>query len=255
MKKALIGVVVLLTLSLVGCGNTSNKDLSKEDQFKNTIEESINNRWEFTDKNDKSNMGTGSELDYLKSILKKETDKLNEFKDVKFEDKKLEKLKDEYMKALEDQENALKYYEVDYEKSLDKWNEGANERNIAINSLYNGYKLDLDKKHIKDIQGKIDAIEETQKSKEAIENMVKNVKFTKSEEIEGWSTYIAKVKNTTNETFNQFVLDINLEDKDGNPVEKTNVLMENWEPNQEKTVQFMTNKPFDKMEYEYSIIK
>ncbi|MBC8630749.1 hypothetical protein H8697_03375 [[Eubacterium] tenue] len=255
MKRALIGITVILTLGLVGCGNASDKNLSKEDQFKNTIEESINNRWEFTDKNDESKMGTDSELDYLKDIIKQETDKLNEFKDVKFEDKKLEKLKDEYIKGLEDQENSLKYYEVDYEKSLNKWNEGANERNIAINGLYNEYKLDLDKDHIKKLQDKIDAIEETQKSKEAIENMVKNVKFTKSEEVAGWSTYIAKIKNTTNETFNQFVLDINLEDKDGNPVEKTNVLMENWKPNQEKTVQFMTDKPFDKMTYEYSIIK
>ena len=255
MKKGLILIVfILLTIGLVGCKNTNDKNVSKEDQFKTAIAESINNRWKYTDKNDDLNIGTDSELDYLKEVLKGEEDKLDKFKNVKFEDKKLDQLKNEYIKGLNEQKDSLNYYGVDYDACTEKWNKGLIDREIAINELYDKYKLDLDKKHIKDIQGKIDAIKETQKNNEQIESMVKNIKFTKSEEDEVWSTYIAKVKNTTNTTFKAFVVDINLEDKDGNPIEKTNVLMENWKPNQEKTVQFMTDKPFDKMEYEYSII-
>lgn len=254
MKKALIGVVALLTLSLVGCGNTNNDSLSKEDQFKQAIEKSVKDRWEYGDKNESTYVGTDKEIDYLKKNIQIEKDILGKFENTKLNDEKLNKLKNDYMNGLKEQEDSLKYYEFDSQKLTDKWTQGYIDRNLALYDLVNDYKLDVDKDKFKDISDKVKVMKEQQEENRLIENMVKNVKFKKSEEGGGWSTYIAKVKNPTNKTFNQFVLDINLEDKDGNPIEKTNVLMENWKPNQEKTVQFMTDKPFDKMEYEYSII-
>lgn len=253
MKKTLIGFVTLLTLSLVGCGNTNNDSLSKEDQFKQAIEKSVKDRWEYGDKNESTYVGTDKEIDYMKKNIQIEKDILGKFENTKLNDEKLNKLKNDYMNGLKEQEESLKYYEFDSQKLTDKWTQGYIDRNLALYDLVNDYKLDVDKDKFKDISDKVKVMKEQQEENRLIENMVKNVKFKKSEEGGGWTTYIAKIENPTNKTFKQFLIDINLEDKDGNPIEQTNVLMENWKPNQEKTVEFSTNKQFDKMEYEYTI--
>lgn len=254
MKKILIGLIVILSLGIVGCSGTNKTEepQPQDSKFVKSLEKATKERWNYVEKVEKGSITVKDDLEYLKECVKKESDELYQYLDAEFTDVKLKKLATDYINGVKAQEESLKYYTSDFMKYENGWKEGYDIRSVSLLALVEEYGLKVDEKQFEELKTNSQIVEENKEIENAINAMVGGINFEQEKEEYGWKDYSAIVENTTDIKFDGFDLEISLLDKDGVVVENQYSNATNWKPGQNVKFTFSTDKEFEKIEWEYS---
>lgn len=252
MKKGLKILLMMMAISLIAVG-CSKKDSYCDKDFLKAMAQGLDARWNIQD----VEFVNGSEEHYnhyMKSV-ETELDKIENYKDKKFKDSKLQELAIKYINQLKEQKKALKYLTTDYNKYEKLWGQAYNERSKLIVEINKKYKLDVSKEHKKTLQEmKVNSekVISEEEMKKTLEDTFTKAKMKKVSDDYGWCEYRTIVKNTTKTKFKDFSVNVKLFNKDGVVVETLSDSTQNWEPNSKVQFTFSTDKKFNKYKFEYS---
>jgi hypothetical protein len=255
MKKILTILMTVLSLSLVGCSSKEEEIITQDANFVKSIEKATQDRWDYANDVESGEIAINDNLDYLTELVKKESDELYQYIDAEFSDVRLKKLAMDYINGVKAQEEALKYYIADYSKYDSKWLEGYNLRSTALVELVEEYGINVDEKELEELKNNVLVITENKELEESIEAMVSSIEFTLDKKEYGFTYYSAIVENTTDLKFDSFSLDLSLLDSDGVVVDTEYVFASNWKQGQKYKFEFMTDRNFETIEWEYSYYK
>ena len=255
MKRILdLVLILLLGLSIVGCSSTEEKTYDKE--FIASLSKGLEERWKLTDEYDNLvNKGDIKDTDqdkfreYYGKFVKAELDEVEKYKDLKFEDSKLQESAISYINLLKKQKDSVDEMRVDMEKGLAQWDEGYQQRSKLITTFVKDYNLTVSEKYKTQLSD-FEKISNQVKDNENIEETVKKAKFKVTKSYDGWKDYEAVIKNDTDTDYKYFTLNINLLDKDEVILESTTAYVENWKAGQKARFKFSTNSDFDSMSIE-----
>lgn len=212
--------------------NECEYNLSPDGQFLITFVDGLEERWDFSDK-DNSNL---SEKEVYEKSAHIELDKLEKL-NTNFTDEKLATYYQNYYDALNTSLKSLDYYTVDYNQYSVNWNEAYKQRCVLIRDIFNEYNLEVDKKHQKTLDEFIKSasvVDAERKLESQVEDMIGQ--FTISHEVDEWGNITYKITgtNTTEFTFDYFYADVNILDTNETIVATTQInQIESWEPGQQ----------------------
>lgn len=256
MKRVLsvLLAAVLCVGMLTGCGNTNSASTQKEEHyadedFMKDAAKALETRWKMNESDEDKVYTEGS--DEQKELFSKwtqaELDILSEYEDEKFEDSKLKELAIQYINALKDQEEAMKYVTVDYLKFSEIWQSSYDLRTQIIAQLKEDYGLNVSEKYqsiLDDLVTNAQLVTEEQTTKETVETFAKGIQFALEKDEYGLKTYSTVVENTTGLGFSSLSLTINLLDAEGVIVETTYANVDNFASGAKARLEFMTDKEF-----------
>ena len=250
MKKVLtILTTLLLSLSLVAC-SSSDETKPQDKNFVKDVGKSFEARSKYIDEVNSGKIVV-DENEYLKEAVLKEKNILEKYKDAEFDSPELSKLAEDYLNALDKQENSLKYYSNDYIKYEKNWTEGYNERSTILTTLVDKFGVKLDEKAFNELKQNAQVVKENNEIKEKIDAITKSIKFEKVKDEYGWKDYEAIVENNSGVDLESYYLDVKLIDKDGVVVESTPVSTSGlWKNGQKVKLEFSTDNNFDKLEWD-----
>ncbi|KPI51588.1 hypothetical protein C4097_10640 [Clostridioides difficile] len=245
--------VMLLSVFMVACssgGETKDESKGKDKQFIEDLGKGLKERWALASKDEAGTLNLKENEAYEK-FVKVEMDAVSKYKDAEFDSPELGKLAKDYIKALEDSKESIKYYSKDELKFLELWEKPYNERSTILLTLVDKFGLKVDEKEFKVLKDNAQIVNEENASKEKIDAMVKGIKFEKVKDEYDWKTYQATVENTSDLDLQDFYLDINLIDKDGVIIDTQTSTSINgtWEKGQKVRLEFDTDKDFEKIEW------
>lgn len=207
-------------------------NLSPDGQFLITFVDGLEERWDFSNK-DNSNL---SEKEVYEKNAHIELDKLEKL-DTNFTDEKLATYYQNYYDALYTSLKALDYYTVDYNQYSVNWNEAYKQRCVLIRDIFNEYNLKVNKKHQKTLDEFIKSasvVDAERKLESQVEDMMSQ--FTIAHEVDEWENVTYKITgtNTTEFTFDYFYSDVNILNANGTIIATTQInQIESWEPGQQ----------------------
>lgn len=245
MKKIVAGLLILVCcIMLLGC-NAEEK--TYDQNFLDDLKQGLIERWNLSnellfDSKESGEKFVNAELNYIEKYLTK-----------KFEDTELQEMAISYINLLKKQKDSLKYFDVDYVKHSEAWNNALDERAKCIVEFINLYNLkfpDKFKENVDEFTVRAETVKENETLINQIDEMKKTIQFEKVEQSYDYSYYEAIVENTTDKTFDYFSLNINLIDSNDVIVESTYASVDNWAPGQKTKFEFMTDAQFEKYEYE-----
>lgn len=245
-------VVIAATAGLsyyFGQKTTSNNVAISEtdNNFIRDLEKNLKSRSDLSNKTIKTAQKNPSEYDeqeYINSLIDCEKSIL-EYKDASFDNPRLKKLSEDYIAGLEKQINSVTYYNADYSKYYDEWQDGASERSVAIVALIDEFNLKVSDESITEFRNNAKATNEKNDQEKAVKALLDSIVFSASETVGGYTTYTAVVENTTSYNFDYLNLNINLISND---VIKETVYdsVNNWKIGDKVEFEFTTDKSFDK---------
>lgn len=252
MKKIVI-LLLVFVISIIGIGCSNSEPETYDQDFLKSISTGLEERWKLNDEYDKlikdEKLSEKEGIEYYKKFVKVELDNVEKYKDLNFEDSKLQELAISYINCLKQQQEALEYVNSNFEKFQSLWDEAYKERSKIIANLNENYELTISDNY-KDTLQDVDKVSTQTKEYEKIEEKVKNTKFKMVSSSYGWKDYKAIIENTTSCNFEYFSININLIDKDGVIVESTFASVNNWKAGQKAKFEFSTDKDFETMSYE-----
>lgn len=253
--KKILGLfmIIMLSVSVVACssgGDSKDESKGKDKQFIEDLGKGLKKRWDLASKEEAGTLNLEQNQAYEK-FVEAEMDAVSKYKDAEFDSPELGKLAKDYIKALEDSKEAIKYYSNDPLKFSELWEKPYNERSTILLTLVDKFGLKVDEKEFKVLKDNAQVVNEENDSKEKIDAMVKGIKFEKVKDEYDWKTYQATVENTGDLDLQDFYLDINLIDKDGVIIETQTSTSVNgtWKKGQKVRLEFNTDKDFEKIEW------
>ncbi|MCC0697650.1 FxLYD domain-containing protein [Clostridioides sp. ES-S-0048-02] len=253
-KKVLsLFMIILLSISVVACssgGDAKDESKGKDKQFIEELGKELKQRWAVASK-DENGTSNLKEDEALEKLIKIELDALSKYKDAEFDSPELGKLAKDYIKAVEDSKDSLKYYSNDTVKFSELWEKSYNERSTILLTLVDKFGLQVDEKEFKVLKDNAQVVNEKNASKEKVDAMVKGIKFEKVKDEYDWKTYQATVENTSDLDLQDFYLDINLVDKESVVIDTqtTSGINGTWKKGQKVRLEFTTDKEFEKIEW------
>ncbi|MBE7043534.1 MAG: hypothetical protein E7399_08640 [Ruminococcaceae bacterium] len=245
MKKYVAGFLILCCcFMLFGC-NAEEK--TYDQKFLKDFKQGLMNRWNLSDEIIFDSKANGEQF------VNAELDQIEKYLTKKFEDTELQEKAIGYINLLKKQKDSLKYYDVDYIKHNELWNEALSDRSKYIMDFINEYDLkfpDKYKEFVDEFTVRAETVQENENLKNQIEEIKKTIQFEKAEQSYDYSYYEAIVENTTDKTFEYFALEINLIDSNDVIIESTYTSVDNWAPGQKTKFEFSTDVQFEKYEYE-----
>lgn len=149
MKKVLILLTTMICLLITGCSNGAK---SVDNNFVSDIAKATKARWEYLDttKEKRENV-------YLKEAVQKELDVLSKYTELNeeeevFKDRKLKKIAEDYISALNTQTDALKYYTTNFIKYSEEWAKGYDLRSKLLVKLVDEYRAKIDKDSLSELR-------------------------------------------------------------------------------------------------------
>lgn len=259
MKKILyLFLTLILSISIAGCSNTQ-EDKTYDKEFISSLSKGLEARWKLTDEyDDLVSKGEIKDTDqkkfieYYDKFVNAELGEVEKYKDLKFEDSKLQEAAISYINLLKTQQEGVEEMRVDFEKGLEKWNEGYQQRSKLLTSFVDDYNLTVSEEYKTQLSD-FEKISNEVKDNEKIEEDVKKAEFKVTNSSGGWKDYEAVIKNDTDTDYEYFNIKINLLDKDEVILESTTAYVENWKAGQKARFKFSTDCDFDSisMECEY----
>ena len=265
MKKTIISLLLTCIMAVVfmaGCGSTGTGNNSAADastveivyadqDFIADLAKGLEARWALKDTDYIE--GTEEHRQYYSSLINAELDILadKQYENALFEDGKLKEKAISYLNCLHDQEDALTYVTVDYDKYDEMWTEAYNKRTQLITDFVKNYGLtvtDEYKTTLNDMITNASVVEEEQKKEKAVQELVDSISFeiVDDEEDSDWKTYKAVVENTMDYEIVTLGIDVNLIDEDGVNVDTEYVSMENITSGEKGKLEFSTDEKFEK---------
>lgn len=148
--------------------------------------------------------------------------------------------------------NHIEYYFADYDKWSELWSDGYDKRSISLFKIVDDYDLNIDDQDLKAMKQNAQVVEEKKEIEKEIDEMLSNLEFKIEDESGDWKDYETVIENTTNKTFNHFILDIKLIDGDGVTVDTPQASTGNWEPGEKVKFEFMSDKNFEEIKWKWS---
>lgn len=255
-KLLLVFFVFLSVITIVGCSNaekasTEKKEQSIDSAFISELKKAIEKRWEYNEDVVNENIIVEDDLVYYEKLMSYEKE-IYHFATEDFNDPKLKAIAEDYINGVKSQEEAIKYYNVDYIKYDEMWSKGYDERSIALLALAEEYGLKLNEEQFKELKTNAQLVIEQNDTQQKIEEIVHNIKFNKVKTDYGWDTYNATVENTSGVDLDGFNIEIDLLDKDGVVIGTEGSYHDNtWKSGQKVLFEFTTDiTGFEKMEWE-----
>lgn len=247
MKKLFYLVMtILLGVTLAACSSKSSKEEKTYDgEFIQALAKGLESRWKFADSSAWSDSATS-----FKKALQEELDKVEEYKDKKFSDSKLQELALSYINSLKSGQEVAKTYGSD--NFTQNWMNHRDERNSILNEINSIKEIPVaNKESLNELLADGKEATANNDKKEAIENLVKNISFSvdsaKSNEFTTY--YSATVENTTSYTIKNLSIAVNLVNTEGVTVDTTYVDANNWKPGTKTLMEFpVFDKEFEKTE-------
>ena len=249
MKKLLaILCSFIICISMVAC-SSSDESKGQDKAFIKDIKKSFEARSNYLEDVESGKI-TLDENEYLKEAVKKEQEIIDKYNDAEFDSPELSKLAKDYIKALDTQEESLKYYSNDYMKFDKLWTEGYDKRSTILTTLIDKFGLVINDEAIEELKTNAQVVEEKNETKEKIDKMLKDIEFEKVKEEYEWKYYEAIVENTSGVDFDYFYLDVKLLDADGVIVESIPAGVDGtWAKDKKAKIEFSTDKEFEKLEW------
>ena len=252
-RRIIIPFIILALLFTVGCGKSNQTDEPKfvDNAFITDLSHALEKRWDKSDEYAK--VGESDNPDHYKEYVQIELDILSKYENEVFEDSKLKEKALSYINWLKQQDEALAYVNVDYEKYSTLWEEAYNNRTKLISEFVNSYGLTVSDKYqstLTDLITNAKVVQEKEEDKEKIDALVDSLSFELVENSYGYKTYEAILENTTGKDIKSISFTINLIDEDGVVIETTYDSLSNIKKDQKAKVQFMTDKDFSSLEIE-----
>lgn len=234
--------VCLIFTCLVGCSSSGDEPQYCDQKFLTALTKGLSARWDTVATNNET------EEDYRSRLVSVELDKLEDFVSQPFEDTKLQEKAVSYINLLKDQEEALTYVNVDYEKYAEMWQEAYDARSLAIVDFINEYELTFPAKYedtVKEFMTNAKLVEERQQLDAQVQQMADAIVFELASKSYGWADYEAITENITDKTFEFFGVDISLLDADGVILESAYASVDNFSPGQKAKLEFSTDTAFE----------
>lgn len=261
MKKKLSKLflsALCLSLLLVGCSTkeeeTKEEPQYADDAFVQDMASGLQARWYLTDQDEQKEgyedipVNSEEHKDMMLSYINAELDYIGKYQNEQFEDSKLQEIAIKYINLLNQHIEICEYITVDYEKYYEEFEPIYNERSKVITELVEDYGLTVEEKYqttLNDFLTNSQLVTETENKEKQIEELVKNIQFSMTENIGGdYKKYSATVENTTDINFSQLQLTINLLDADGVILESTYSFINNFASGQKANFEFNTDKEF-----------
>lgn len=256
MKKIVnLFLVLMLSISTVACTNTEEEKLHDKD-FIISLSKGLETRWKLNDEYDELiNKGEIKETDekkvieYYDKFAKAELNEVEKYKDLKFEDSKLQEAAISYINLLKTQEEGVEEMRVDIDKGIRKWDEGYQQRSKLLTNFVKDYNLTVSDKYKTQLSD-FEKVSNQVKDDEKIEDEVKKAEFKITNSSGGWKDYESIIKNDTDTNYEYFSIKINLLDKDEVILESTTAYVENWQSGQKAKFKFSTDCDFHSMSME-----
>ena len=251
-RIAAVMACLAFAFALAGCGGAgsvssgSSEESFADEQFIVDLSKALEARWAITDAASDDALTQDAEKEMLENGVKAELDILEGYTSQKFEDSNLQEKAIKYVNCLKDQQAALDYMTVDYDKYSKEWGSAYDARTQLINEFVDNYGLTVSEENadtLKELVTNGSLVTDKQKKQKAVDKICKNMKFERADEYQ----YAAVVKNTTDFNFKTFSVRVNLLDKDDVIVESTYASVNNWEDGQKAKFDFWYNEEFEKI--------
>lgn len=249
-KNIKLFTVGLLTLFIIAAcsSNVSNEEkLVSNDEFMKEFSAGLEKRWEYAEKNEDEE----ATKDFFLEAIDLELNKIDKFKDLKFEDDKLKEFAILYINELKSGIDALDSFGAD--SFYDKWDEHYSKRTSLILEIDESYNIPVSEKNkaiLEELKatGK-DVLAELDKDEE-LDKFINDIEFEvdQDQSDEYFTYYTAIVENTTSYNLKEFSIDLKLIDSDGVTVETEYAFTSNWNKGDKAKLEFMTSEKFDKIE-------
>ena len=245
-------IVMVVCILLVGCNKNDEEKIEYADKdYLESMAYGLEKRWSIEEP--EYTMGDDVHKEYFSKCVQAELDVLEAYSDKRYVDSKLQEKAISYINYLKQQEEALSYMQVDYEKYLELWSEAYNGRTKLIVELYDNYDLPIAeefKSIINDAKTNVRLVEQGERTKEQVQDIMADIVFNKNKEESSDSYYQfeAIVENTTETDFEYFELDISLYDGNGVVVDTPYCTVDTWKVGQKIKFTFSTSENFEKYE-------
>ncbi|MDV9970949.1 hypothetical protein RHM95_19245, partial [Clostridioides difficile] len=175
--KKILGLfmIIMLSVSMVACssgGDSKDESKGKDKQFIEDLGKGLKKRWDLASKEEAGTLNLEQNEAYEK-FVEVEMDAVSKYKDAEFDSPELGKLAKDYIKALEDSKEAIKYYSNDQLKFSELWEKPYNERSTILLTLVDKFGLKVDEKEFKVLKDNAQIVNEENDLKEKVNAMAK----------------------------------------------------------------------------------
>lgn len=243
----MIALFALFIIAACSSGDNNEEKLVTNDEFMNRFASGLEKRWDFTEEEEESEPTKNILLD----AINLELDKIEEYKDLKFEDDKLKEYAISYINELKNGIETLDSFGAD--SFYDKWEEHYAKRTSLILEIDEMYGIEVSEDYT-DILGELKAtgkeVSDELEKEEEIDKFIDTLEFEIDQEQsdEYLKVYSVIAENTTEYNFKDFSLDLKLIDGDGVTVGTEYVFTSNWNKGDKAKLEFMTSEEFDKVD-------
>lgn len=235
MNKLLKPIIcAALAASLTGCAQPDERTV--DEKFVDSLTEGLEARWTLTDAS-----GDDYTTDQFNKYLEAELNKIESYKNEKFENKQLKEQADLYIDSLEQTKDITKYIDEDVAQFNQMYSPIYSQRILALQEINNIDSLEFQNA---DDQKSLDDMLDEAKLIKSVTDLTKSIHFEKTNEDDDpeydiySADYIAKVKNDTSYSFDYYNLTINLLDKDGVVLEQTYAGVNPWKKDETQRLKF-----------------
>ena len=232
--KKIMGALLATTL-LFGCSSNQENKTPTDEDFVLNVAKGLEARWDLNDEYDTSSMSTSETQKADKEFINAEKNQIGKLSKYKFKDKDLKSIAEQYMNALDLQEEGIKYDGTDDYTNYNKtWSLGYNYRIVSIAKMVNDYGLTVDSKYQNTLDDML-AEEPTAKKDVEIQDFINNLQDTltytkdESQSDEYHNSYTAIIENTTNYKINSMDLQLDFLDASGVTIGQSNDYLSNIE--------------------------
>lgn len=225
MRKITLLFLLLLGVFTLSACTSSKGDKTYDEAFVKSLAKGLDARWEYVDDNQEDSANS------FKKAINKELVDIQEYKDKKFKDSKLQELAISYINELNNGLEITKTFGSD--SFYSKWDKHVAKRTSLLSEINEIKTIPVqDKDALSELLAQGNEVKDNNEKKESIENLVKNINFTVNNEKSDEYTkyYTATVENTTKYLIKDIYLTINLVNADGVTVSTQYVSANNWAP-------------------------
>ena len=207
MKKVLKYGLICIILVLAGCssnGNSNNEESTTvyyaDADFLKDLVKGLENRWSIKTELADNEYYTNTHRELYTDLVESELNVIEQYKDMKFEDSKLQERAISYINSLNDQLDALNYVTVDIDKYESMWGKAYNKRTRMIADFIDSYELEFSdefKDIVTDMKTNAVLASEDEEILDKVQEMINGMTFTKESADYNWCTYVSVVENIT----------------------------------------------------------
>lgn len=241
----LLALLICAMAALTACG-TPPEDKTYDDAFLNDLKKGLMARW------DEPEMANETEAQYYDRLVSAELNVIGDYTNKRFEDSILQEKAISYINLLNNQKEALTYFNTDYSKGVELWQDAYSKRTQAVREFINDYDLKFPEKYndtLKEFEDTAKVADEKDKLKSDVQTMLDNLTFDKVKEEGNFKYYEGTIENVTDKTFDSFSVEVNLVDADGVIIDTAYAYAQNLAPGRKAKLDFMTDKDFATMEF------